>query len=107
MSLLSIVAHFIDKGGKLQSVLLGLLQLWRLHSAENITTALASVIQKYQFDYKLGSLMADNTSNNNKLYNYLSQSLSVAKKEQLWYISHIINLIIKALIYGKGISLNA
>jgi len=28
----------------------------------------------------------------------------VAKKEQLWCVSHIINLIIKALIYGKGIS---
>ena len=48
--------------------------------------------------------MANNTSNNNKFYNYFSQSLSVAKKERLWCISHIINLIIKALIYSKGTS---
>ena len=26
------------------------------------------------------------------------------KKEQLWCVSYIINLIIKALIYGKGVS---
>ena len=26
------------------------------------------------------------------------------KKERLWYISHIINLIVKALLYGKGVS---
>ena len=48
--------------------------------------------------------MADNASNNNELYDYLSQSLSVAKKERLWCVGHIINLIVKALIYGKGVS---
>ena len=104
MSLLGIVAHFIDKGGKLQSVLLGLPRLRGSHSAENVATALASVIQKYQFNHKLGSLMADNASNNNELYDYLSQSLSVAKKERLRCVGHIINLVVKALIYGKGVS---
>jgi len=48
--------------------------------------------------------MADNAGNNNKLYDYLLQSLLVAKKEQLWCVGHVINLIIKALIYGKGVS---
>ena len=48
--------------------------------------------------------MADNASNNNELYNYLFQNLLVAKKEQLWCVGYIINLIIKALIYGKGVS---
>ena len=28
----------------------------------------------------------------------------MAKKEQLWCVSYIINLIIKALIYGKGVN---
>ena len=104
MSLLSIVAYFINKGGRLQSVLLGFPRLQGLHSAENVATALVSVIQKYQFDHKLGSLMTDNASNNNELYDYLSQSLSVAKKERLRCVGHIINLIVKALIYGKGVS---
>jgi hypothetical protein len=62
------------------------------------------VIQKYQFNYKLSSLIADNASNNNELYDYLSQSLLVAKKERLRCVSHIINLVVKALIYGKGVS---
>ena len=48
--------------------------------------------------------MADNASNNNELYDYLSQSLSVAKKERLRCVGHIIDLIVKALIYGKGVS---
>ena len=83
MSLLGRVAHFINKDSKLQSVLLGLPQLQGLHTAENITTALAEVIKKYQFDYKLSCLITNNAYNNNNLYNYLSQSLSVPKKEQL------------------------
>ena len=44
MLLLGIVAHFIDKDGKLQLVLLGLPRLRGLHSAENVATALVSVI---------------------------------------------------------------
>lgn len=80
MLLLGVVAHFIDKDGKLQLVLLGLPRMRGLHTAENITKALATVIQKYQFDYKLGCLMTDNASNNDDLYDYLSQSLLVPKK---------------------------
>jgi hypothetical protein len=48
--------------------------------------------------------MTDNASNNNKFYSHLLQSLLVPKKERLQYIGHIINLIIKALLYSKGVS---
>ena len=47
MSLFGVVAHLVDKGGKLQSILLGLPQIQGLHTAENIATGLATVIQKY------------------------------------------------------------
>ena len=66
--LLGIVAHFINKDGKLQLVLLGLPQLQGLYTAKNIAMPLAEVIKKYQFDYKLSYLI---TNNNNNLYNYL------------------------------------
>src|SRR6266576_2909031 len=101
MSLLSIVAHLINKSGKLQSILIGLPRIQGSHTAENIATTLAAVIQKYQFKHKLGCLMADNTTNNDELYKHLSKSLFIPKKEQLWCIGHILNLIVKALIYGK------
>ena len=85
-------------------MLLGLPRLRGLHTAENIATALATVIQKYQINHKLGSLITNNASNNNELYSHLLQSLLVPKKERLRCVSHIINLIVKALIYGKGVS---
>ena len=48
--------------------------------------------------------MTDNAGNNNDIYDYLSQNPSVPKKERLRCVGHIINLIVKALIYGKGVS---
>ena len=81
--LLGIVAHFINKDGKLQLVLLGLPQLQGLYTAKNIAMPLAEVIKKYQFDYKLSYLITNNANNNNNFYNYLLQSLLVPKKEWL------------------------
>jgi len=47
--------------------------------------------------------MANNATNNNKLYKHLSKSLFIPKRERLWYIGYILNLTVKALIYGKGV----
>ena len=47
--------------------------------------------------------MADNTTNNDKLYKHLSKSLFIPKRERLRYIGYILNLTVKALIYGKGV----
>ena len=104
MSLLGVVAHLIDEGGKLQSILIGLPRIRGSHTAENIATALAAVIQKYQFEHKLGCLMADNATNNDELYEHLSKSLFIPKRERLRCIGYILNLTVKALIYGKGVS---
>ena len=47
--------------------------------------------------------MADNTTNNDELYKHLSKSLFIPKRERLRYIGYILNLTVKALIYGKGV----
>ena len=48
--------------------------------------------------------MANNATNNNELYKHLSKSLFILKRERLRCISYILNLTVKALIYGKGVS---
>lgn len=97
MSLLGVVGHLIDEGGKLQSILIGLPRIRGSHTAENIATALAAVIQKYQFEHKLGCLMADNATNNDELYEHLSKSLFIPKRERLRCIGHILNLTVQGL----------
>jgi hypothetical protein len=104
LSLLSIVAHFIDKDGKLRSVLIGLLQIKGLHTNENITRCLMSVILKYKIELILGCLIIDNAINNDKLYAQLKETFMVPNKGQLQCNSHIINFIVKALIYNKGVN---
>ena len=44
MSLLSIVAHLVNKGGKLQLILIGLQHIQKLHIAENVAIGLVMVI---------------------------------------------------------------
>ena len=48
--------------------------------------------------------MADNATNNDELYEHLSKSLFIPKRERLRCIGHILNLTVKALLYGKGVS---
>ena len=48
--------------------------------------------------------MANNATNNDKLYKHLSKSLFIPKRERLRCIGYILNLTVKALLYGKGVS---
>ena len=104
LSLLGVVAHFIDESGKLQSVLLGLPRIRGSHTGENIAQVLAPVLEQYEIQYKLGCLMMDNATNNDELSTHLSRSLPLPPRARLRCVGHIINLIVKALIFGKGIS---
>jgi len=81
----------------------GLPRLRGSHTGENIATSLAAVIQKYQFEHRLGCFMMDNASNNNGLYTQLSRSFPMGQNGRLRCVGHMINLIVKALIYGKGV----
>jgi hypothetical protein len=44
MLLLSVVAYLVDKGGKLQLILIGLLRIQGSYTAENVAIDLAIVI---------------------------------------------------------------
>ena len=104
LSLLGVVAHFIDKDGKLRSVLIGLPRIRGSHTGENIARCLTSVILKYEIKLILGCLTIDNATNNDELYAQLEETLIRPNKGRLRCNGHIINLIVKALIYGEGVS---
>jgi hypothetical protein len=104
LSLLGIVAHFVDESGKHQTVLLGLPRLRGSHTGVNIARCLAEVIRKYEIEDKIGCLMMDNASNNDgELIRELAKTISISKRHRLRCSGHILNLVVKALIYGKGI----
>ncbi|TKA63486.1 hypothetical protein B0A49_13143, partial [Cryomyces minteri] len=103
-SLLGVVAHFLDENHKQQTALLGLPRLRGSHSGVNIAETLATIIQKYDISYKLGYFQMDNASNNNTCIDHLATLLPLPMKARLRCMGHIINLVVQAILFGKGIN---
>jgi hypothetical protein len=63
------------------------------------------VIKKYEFGHKLGAFMMDNAKDNDYALNTLSQVFVIdTKRSRMRCLGHIINLVVKALLFGKGVS---
>ena len=64
LALLGIVEHWINTDGAVWTALLGLWRLQGQHTGENISYAVASVIEEYSLQHKIGYFMLDNASTN-------------------------------------------
>jgi len=106
LSLLGVVAHFIDSRDRLRTALLGLPRLVGSHSGENMATCVRSVINEYEFGHNLGCFMMDNAENNDSCIAELKRYFPLIdkKRDRLRCAGHIFNLVTKAILYGKGVS---
>lgn len=104
-SYVAICAHFIDQIGKLRVLLIGLPRLVGEHTGENIAYCLLRIFKIYEIEPRIGSFVTDNASNNNTLLRSLAEHLPGlhGKEDRLRCVGHIINLIVKALLFGKGL----
>ena len=102
---LAIVAHFLDENHKLQTALLDLPPLKGPHSGENIARALSVVIDFYDISTVLGFFMMDNASNNDTCIQELAKKYPAVKPQsRLRCVGHMLNIIVKALLFGQGVS---
>jgi hypothetical protein len=60
LSLVGVVAHFVDYQGHLRTALLGLPRLLGSHSGENMANCVRAVIDEYEVGPNLGCFMMDN-----------------------------------------------
>ena len=105
LSLLGVVAHFIDSTNTHRTVLLGLPRLYGSHTGETIATCLLSVITKYGIAGNVGCFVMDNAGNNDTMIEAIARELpEVTKRSRLRCSGHILNLIVKAVLYGQGIT---
>ena len=104
---LGICAHFIDIDTyRLTKALIGLPSISSHHS-EVQHSALLQVLQEFKIYRKLGTIISDNASSNDKLCRLLSSSLE--KEEISWNIlhnrircnGHIINLAVQAFLFQQ------
>lgn len=102
---LAIVAHFLDESYKLRTALLDLPPLKGPHSGENIARALSVVIDCYDISTVLGFFMMDNAGNNDTCIQELAKKYPAIKPQsRLRCVGHMLNLIVKALLFGQGVS---
>ena len=104
---IAICAHFIDSKGHPQTFLLGFPQHYGGHTGNNLAALVKPIILQYSISEKLGSFVMDNAGDNDKCLKALQHSFSSINLEtdRIHYIGHIINLVVKALLFGKGVSI--
>lgn len=74
------------------------------HSGENIASCISAVFKQYSITNKLGCFVLDNASNNDSCIIALAKTFNIdAKHQRLRCGGHIINLIVKAILFGKGV----
>lgn len=105
MSLLGVVAHFLDANDQRQTVLVGLPRLFGHHSGENIASTVCKVLDEYEITDKVSCFMMDNASNNGTMIDAVIKRIpSLKRRARLRCVGHIFNLIVKAILYGRGIT---
>lgn len=76
ISFLAIVGHWLTPDFKLREDLLEFIEIDGLHSGENLSTIVKSVLETFQIEHKLLTITGDNAGNNLTLCDYLHADLS-------------------------------
>jgi len=101
-----ITRHWINKDMRNRTALLGLRRISSSHSGEAVTKVILEVIEDYEIKNKLGAFQLDNASNNRTCVEALATSIpSINPDEhQMSCFGHIVNLVVKAVLFGKGMN---
>jgi hypothetical protein len=105
LAMLGVVGHWINEKLQLSTALLGLRQLNGHHSGENLCQALRDVIEDFELQSRLGHFMLDNATSNDVCVKLLSRQFDYAFapiERRLRCFGHIVNLVVKALLFGKN-----
>jgi hypothetical protein len=75
------------------------------HSGENIAKVLSTVIDFYDISTIIGFFIMDNASNNDTCIQEIAKQYPAIKQQsRLRCVGHMLNLIVKALLFGQGVS---
>jgi hypothetical protein len=101
-ALYGVVAVFRGEDNKPKRIVLGLPELTESHTGRNIAAEIIKVIREYGIGHKLGYFTLDNASNNDSSMEWIGQEFEFEwKQRRVRCIGHIINLVVRALLFGK------
>ena len=100
-----IYAYFISKEYRLKYCLLGFQKVNKVKSGQLIAEITANIINNYEINQNFRAFIINNAMDNNIIFKELATQFNInISYSRLWYFSYIINLIIKALLFNKGVS---
>lgn len=101
-----VVAHWITAEGNLSTALIGLPRLIGSHTGSNVARLIVDVIIKYHIEENIGAFMMDNAKDNDKLMETIATIFPTIdpKWARLRCAGYIINLIVQAALFSKGVS---
>ncbi|OBS17487.1 hypothetical protein FPOA_26474 [Fusarium poae] len=86
-----------------RKLVLGLPELVDRHSGDNIATHVVEVLRSYGITHKVGYFTLDNASNNDTAMEEIGKALGFeGKTRRLRCFGHILNLAVKALLFGHN-----
>lgn len=102
----AVCGHFVDGKGHPRTLLLGFPRRYGGHTGEDLAALVKPVIVQYGIGDKLGSFVMDNAGDNDKCLQALQRSFSSIDPEadRIRCIGHVINLVVKALLFGECVS---
>ncbi len=102
----ALCAHFVDGNGHPRTLLLGFPRRHGGHTGDDLAAMVKPVILQYGIGDKLGSFVMDNAGDNDKCLEALQRSFSSIDPEadRIRCIGQVINLVVKALLFGEGVS---
>jgi len=101
-----VVTHWMDQTLRLHSTVLGMRRFKGRHTGENQAKHFWDIIKTYQITANIGYFTLDNASNNDTALKYIAKHLQELGLEfnptqrRLRCFGHIINLTVKALLWG-------
>lgn len=103
LSLVGIVAHFIDTSGKIWNFQLGFPPHHDCHSGRNIAETVGAIIGWWHLEKFIGYFTTDNASNNDTCMEWLGLEFGFdGVKRRVRCVGHIINLVAKAVMIGSS-----
>jgi len=100
-ALFGITAAYRDVNNNPQKVVLGAPEVVDRHTGDNIAAEIIDVIRTYGIEDKVGYFTLDNATNNDAAMEAIGKELGFSALERrVRCIGHVINLVVKALLFG-------
>jgi hypothetical protein len=104
LSLLSLVAHYLDDTWKPATVLLALLRMYSSHTGVNIATSISNILAYFGIGDNFGYAITNNASKNTACLNHLSEILNIdLDKRRVMCIGHVINLVAQEVLFSSDV----